>query len=398
MKFFILLCLSLCSSLVFATEAVNIGKRFDNSKKCKACHFHIVNDWEKSWHGKSHYKNDEYLRASIDYVSRKTRKSLNSVKVKCASCHNPRISITSTGIDYEIDTVMKLDKDSPVNKALASDTLREGINCVVCHNIGKIHKDKDQSIRGIHRVEWNKSGIMSGPYPDSMSPYHKVKNRDFMNEKSNQLCFVCHANDRSDNGFVFTNMQEEYKDDSKSCVDCHMGAKKDGVASTYRIKGKTKNREIRAHNFSGAHSEAMWKDVLSLNLQKKDKSLFIEIVNPQPHNIPSGFGSRELIIELNYTTGNKLIKRKTVSLTNHYLSKRGKSTIPHLAVSSSKDISIKAKGKKVLQTDLVRGATSVEVSLYYRLVNDEVRSILKLQEAIWSKKTLITSKSLSLVD
>lgn len=394
MKFFLFLLGYV--SLAFTAEVVDVGERFSNSKKCKVCHVDIVNDWEKSWHAKSHYKNDEYFRASIDYVSRKTRKSLNSVKVKCATCHNPRISITSTGIDYEIDTVMGLAHDSPVDKALSSETINEGINCVVCHNIDKIHTDQSQNVRGINRVEWTKSGIMSGPYSDAMSPYHKVEHRDFMNEKSNKLCFVCHANDSSESGFVFTNMQEEYIEGDKSCVDCHMGEKQEGIASTFRIDGKTKNREIREHSFAGAHTESMWKDVLSLSLKQVKKNLLLEIENPQPHNIPSGFGSRELILELNYKYKTKVVHTQTVSLTNHYLSKRNKVTIPHLAVSSSKDMSIKAKGKKTLQTDLYEGADSVDVDLYYRLVNSEVRNLLKLKEAIWSQKTLITSKSLRL--
>ncbi len=251
-------------SALFGAEVVEVEERFSTSIRCKGCHIHIVKEWESSWHAASHYKNNEYFRKSIDYVSRKTRKSLNSVKVQCATCHNPRISVTSTGIDYEIDFVMGLDKGSDVNKALESNTLNEGINCIVCHNIDKIHTDKDQNVRGINRVEWTASGVMSGPYNDSSSPYHKVEYRDFMDEKSNQLCFVCHANDKSVSGLVFSNMQSEYKKGAKSCVECHMGAKKKGVAATLRNKdGKRKQREIRAHRFEGAHTSHMWKDALS---------------------------------------------------------------------------------------------------------------------------------------
>ena len=382
---------------LFSAKVVEVEKRFQKSERCKACHLHIVKDWEKSWHSKSHYNSDDYFKATIDYVSRKTRKSLNSVKVKCATCHNPRISVTSTGMDYEIDAVMGLDKGSKVNAALQSDAINEGINCVVCHNIGKIYENAPASKRGINRVEWTKSGTMSGPYNNAKSPYHRVEHRDFMNKKSNELCFVCHANDKAVKGFVFANMQDEYKKSDKGCVYCHMGPKVMGVAATLKIdNGKAKKREIRSHSFKGAHISSLWRDALTLSLKQKGKNIVITMKNPQPHNIPSGFGSRELIVELSYKKGMNVIETKSVSLTRHYTSKRGKATIPHLAVSSSKSISVPANGKRSIKVVKVNGATSVEVKLYYRLVNDKVRSILKLKGDTWSKKSFITSKTLKL--
>ena len=393
----IIVSILLSTFVLYAAQVVEVGDRFKESAQCKTCHSHLVSDWENSWHAKSHYKNDEYFRASIDYVSRKTRKSLNGVKIQCATCHNPRISVTSTGIDYEIMAVMGLDEGSEVNKALQSDVIDEGINCVVCHNIDKIHADKDQSFRGVHRIEWTKSGIMTGPYEDAHSPYHKVEHRDFMDEKSDQLCFVCHANDRSVDGFIFTNMQEEYvkAESQKSCVDCHMGEKREGYASTYKIdKGKAKLREIRSHGFVGAHTSELWKEALELSLWEKNGETILSLSNPHPHNIPSGFGSRELFIEAIYKKGSVVLDTKYISLTTHYKDKRGKATIPHLAVESSAAMSIPAKGKKLLKLAHVENADRVEVILSYRLVNDEVRSLLDLKEDIWAKKFFITSKTL----
>ena len=382
---------------LFAAENVAAGHKFQDSEKCKACHLPIVNEWKDSWHAKSHYKNDEYFRKTIDYVQRKTRRSLNSIKVQCASCHNPRISVTDTDINYEIDSVMGLDADSKVNKALESDSISEGINCVVCHNIDKIHSDADESIRGINRVEWTKPGVMSGPYEDSKSPYHKVEHRDFMDTKTDQLCFVCHANDKSVHGFVFTNMQSEYKKNDKSCVDCHMGKREKGIAATLRDhKGKRKQRDVRAHRFEGAHTSYMWIDALKLNLSKSKNDIFIEIQNPQPHNIPSGFGSRELVVKVEFKSKGKTLKTKEISLTRHYTSKRGKPTVPHLAVKQSKDMSIQAKGKKSLKVTSVSGSDSAEVSVYYVLVNEEIRSLLKLKEERWSQRNLIVIDTIKL--
>jgi len=384
-------------SALFGAKVVEVEDRYQDSQSCKSCHLRIVKEWKESWHAKSHYEHDEYFQASIDYVSRKTRKSLNSVKIQCATCHNPRISVTSTNQDYEIDAIMGLDKDSAVNKAVNNTAISEGINCVVCHNIDKIHDNYDDTKRGINRVDWTKSGTMTGPFNDAKSPYHKTIHHKFMDKEPNRLCFVCHANDRSVKGLVFINMQKEYKKGSKSCVECHMGQKRKDVAATYKMyNGKAKIRDVRNHGFTGAHTTAMWRDALKVSLSQKGKNILIHIKNPQPHNIPSGFGSREIIVDIIYSKGAKVIEEKSISLTRHYTRKKNRATIAHLAKKQSKDVSIPAKGKKVLKISKNSEATSVEVKLYYRLVNDEVRSLLKLKGKNWSNKNYITGTRLKL--
>ena len=385
-------------SLYGAADVVKVDERFQDSKSCKACHLRIVNEWSHSWHSKSHYENDEYFRKSLDYYARKSRKSVNAVKVKCATCHNPRISVTSTDEDYEIAAVMGLDKGSEVDKAVHDKSISEGINCVVCHNIDKIHDEYDASKRGINRVEWTQSGTMTGPYKDAKSPYHKVVHHDFMDKNPNKLCFVCHANDRSNKGVVFTNMQGEYKKGAKSCVSCHMGPQKKDVAATYKMyNGKAKIRKVRNHGFQGAHSSSMWQGALTLALKQKSKDLVIEIKNPQPHNIPSGFGAREIVVSVVFLDASgKEITKKELSLTTHYTRKRKKITTPHLAKKMSKDMSIPAYGKKVLKVATIKGAKKVTVNVSYVLVNSEVRSLLKLKGDNWAKRHFIVKKSLSL--
>lgn len=384
-------------SFLSATQIVKLDKKYQKSNNCINCHQRIVNEWKSSWHSKSHYKKDEYFKASVDYVKRKSRKSLNAVKVQCATCHNPRISVTKTTLNDEISASLELNKDSKLDKAVNSSTISEGINCVVCHNIDKIHYNADESKRGMNRVKWMKSGTMTGPYSNAHSPYHKTKSRDFMNKNANKLCFVCHANDRSIKGLTFINMQDEYKKSKKMCVDCHMSPKVKNVASNLAVKNsKPKMRMVRRHGFVGAHTQKMWKNALKLKLIQKNNKINIIIKNPQPHNIPSGFASRELIVEIYFLNNTKIIKQKSISLTNKFTRRKGKATIAHAAQKMSKDMSIPAYGKKVLKINTIDGANSMKVEVYYRLVNEDVQKILNLKDAIWSKKTLITSKKIKL--
>ena len=192
-------------------------------------------------------------------------------------------------------------------------------------------------------------------------------------------------------------MEKEYKTKgSPSCVECHMGKKRWDVAATYKFNGKAKKRNVRSHTFSGAHIASMWKNALQLQLVQKGQKLLIVLSNPQPHNLPSGFGARELLVDVAYMKGNHLLKEEHISLTRHYTRKRKRVTIPHLAKKQTKDVSVPAKGKKILRIRKLQGATQVKVTLYYRLVNDEVRELLDLQDPLWSKRYFITSKTLQL--
>jgi len=393
----LLLWMGTLAMALYAGDAVQLAEQYRDSTKCKACHHHIIGQWENSWHSKSHYKNDEYFRKTVDYLSRKSRRSQNSIEVACAACHNPRIAVTETDINYEILVAMKLDENSAVNKALESDTIAEGINCVVCHNIDKIHTEYGPDQRGVHRVEWMAPGTMVGPLGDAFSPYHKTEKREFFDTQANTLCFVCHANDRSEEGVVFTNMEQELQKSDKMCVDCHMSPRHDGIASTLRIdNGKQKERKVRDHGFRGAHTVGMWEGALELDAKKDGNALLVTMTNRNPHNLPSGFGARELIIDIEYKSVGKVIQRQSMSLTRRYTSKRDKPTIPHLAKEQSADMSIPAHGERSVKFPLVKGADGVNITLSYRLVNDEVRSLLELEEPIWSEKMLINTLRMKL--
>lgn len=392
-----LLIISLLGIWVNAAEVVAVGDKYKSSDKCRACHNHIVNQWDTSWHSKSHYGNDEYFQKTIDYMSRKTHKAAGTLKVECATCHNPRISVTKTSAEYEALASINAAGNTKVDKALGSDTIVEGINCVVCHNIDQIHDELPESERGMNRVSWMKSGVMSGPFDDAKSPYHQVEHREFMDTNPNQLCFVCHANGTSEEGHQFINMKADFKSGNKACVDCHMSPRKEGVAATLRdSKGQQHKREIRTHGFVGAHTESMWQGALSVSGRKTSKGLEVTLSNSQPHALPNGFGSREILIEANYMNNAQLVKTEMLSLTSKFLSKRGTPTVPHLADKTVESIAIPAQGSKTFLIPVAPNSNQVLVVVSYRLVNDEVRGLLELKDPIWSKKMVIQKVTIKL--
>jgi hypothetical protein len=384
-------------SLFAAEAAPELNAKYHDSSKCKSCHASIVKEWSTSYHARSHYKSDEYLRKTMDYYARKTHNPINAVKVLCAACHNPRVAVTSTDINYKIDVLMGLDKNSKVNKAVNDEMLSEGVNCLVCHNVDAINDHLPPEKRGVHRIKWNPVGIMSGPLEDAKSPYHKTQYRDFFGKDPKELCLVCHANDRSIENLVFANTKQEYKDTKKQCADCHMSPKKEGIASNLPIDhGKPKRRMVREHGFVGAHTTWLWEDALTLEAVKKGNGFVVKIDNPNPHNIPTGFGARELILDVTYRSGSKIIGTKSISMTQNYKDKRGHPTIPHLAKEMTDDVSVPARGSKTLKVPMMQGSGQVTFELYYRLVNDEVRKLLKLEEPQWSEKKFISRTTVRL--
>ncbi len=384
---------------LFAGEPVPLDDKFARSEKCVSCHSHIVKEWKESWHAMSHYDNDEYFQKTIEYMARKMRtKSIDTLKVECARCHNPRVSVTETSVHDEVAAVMGLSSSSKIHEAIENDNLSEGINCAVCHNIDTIHDDSDSSIRGIGLVEWMKPGKMSGPFSDARSPYHKTEQRDFMSSDPNKLCFVCHANNRSVNGHIFSNTQEEYEQqkEAKLCIDCHMSEQEEGYASTLPANnGKPKKRLIRKHGFQGAHSPELLKGALDLSLRSVDNKLQIRLDNPNPHSVPTGYGGREIIVEVKFF-GKKEYEVQTLSLTSQFLNKRKKKSVPHCATEIIENEFIPAKGKKVYRMSVPEGAKKVKVVVSFRLVNDDIVQILDLKEEIWSKKMLVSKKVMNL--
>ncbi len=378
---------------ILATESVKLEDRYSTSKNCKACHNHILKDFKKSWHARSHITKNEYYKKSIEYIARKSRgKSFEMVEVECAKCHNPRISKTKTSEDDSLRYLMNL-KNKTIDDATNDQKLTEGINCLVCHNIDNIHNDKDESIRGMDRVDWVKSGMMSGPYDNAKSPYHKVEKRNFMKEDVNNLCFVCHANKRSNLGVEIANMKKEYnsvKGKKKLCVDCHMSASHKGIAARFIQNGKTTftSRIVRNHTFKGAHYSDMLKGSLGLEISVVNETLLVIIKNDLPHNVPSGMGARELVLEIIEDN-----KKRLVLLSSTYFNKRDKLSIP-LCVKNIKDpVSyIKAKSTKKMSFKIAKGVYKVSVNLYYKLVNDQVNKVLKLEDKKWNKLNLIASQ------
>ncbi len=384
----ILLVLSFTLLSLFADE---IPQRCSSSINCKSCHGHIVKDWERSWHAKSHVDKNEYYRKSLEFVAKRRYKGVNRVKFECAVCHNPRISLKKVSefadIDYAFNT---RNKDSELVKAVEQEALKEGINCIVCHKIDSIDDSQSKFKRGNTILTWLETGTIGGPFADSKSNFHKSKQQKFFNNPD-KLCLVCHDNMRGYKDFIIADTGDEFRANKREekCVDCHMSKKVKGYAALVKnAEGKKVKRLIRRHKFAGAHSEGMIKGALDVKLKADQNFLYVTITNPNPHSVPTGFGGRAIIIEVKSKIGGRENLQKKV-LTTHYKSKRGRPTIPHMAVTQKSDVEFEPYKARTFKFKRIKMSQEAVVRVSFQLVNDEIAEILDLKEKRWRQKRLI---------
>ena len=378
---------------IFPLFAEEIPKRCSSSVNCKSCHSHIVKDWQRSWHAKSHASSNEYYRKTLEYVAQKRYKNVDIIQLECTACHSPRIGITKIDQSESLAHAFGMeDVNTELGQAIEAETLKEGINCIVCHKIEAIHSEKDTTLRGNNMLTWLKAGVIGGPYKDSASSFHKSTQQRFFNNPD-KLCLVCHDNMKNSLGLTIADTGSEYRSIAKKklCVDCHMSEKQDGYAALVPdTNGVKKKRKIRRHLFAGGHSKKSLRNALTVSTKEEGQKLFVTLHNPNPHAIPTGFGGREIIVEVKYKNGYS----KMQSLTAHYKSRRGRPTIPHLAKKQDTSEHIKAMDKKVLEFITDKDTKPVEVMVWFKLVNDEIADILQLKEKQWQEKKLIVRQNI----
>lgn len=114
-----------------------VDKELPSNKQCEGCHLKISTKWETSRHSNSHFSKNDLYKKSLQYIVDKSPKLiLNEVKIKCAKCHNPRITEQYMRSEDKILSALGVEGSQDVyNHALNTEYVKNGINCIVCHNV-----------------------------------------------------------------------------------------------------------------------------------------------------------------------------------------------------------------------------------------------------------------------
>jgi len=380
---------------IFASK--EIGKKWETNKNCEACHMEISSKWETSRHSNSHFSKNDLFKKSLMYmVTKKNTLILDEVKMDCAKCHNPRITTSKLSNDDKVSLLMghKSTKDT-YKKTLESKNMKNGINCVVCHNIDQIHLDKSKGSQGMNSVTFGPQGTMFGPFDDANSPYHKTEQRPHFTDDNPQLCYACHYSTKNHLGLEVYATGKEYDEFSKDtdenvegCKSCHMSEKKKGVASNYaKVGEKPKERMVRVHRFASVDNSNILNDYIDVKSSTKDGKFVINIKNRTPHKIPTGYGLREIILKVVYLDkDDKEIGKKRYVLGVKWKDNKGNDTIPHLAETLVKDTRQEGKSSKNYKFPIPKGAVYAKYSFSYRLISEKMGKALNLTDPFFLKE------------
>jgi len=242
---------------------------------------------------------------------------------------------------------------------------------------------RDPVERGYRAIVWGPDDTMVGPFPDAKSPYHKTKQGEhFVN--TNRLCFVCHYNGRNINGKIIYSTGPEYEESGsdRKCVDCHMSEKHTGVLTEKKFEGyRIRQRKIRSHLFMGARNGDILKRAMKVGTEKKENTIFVTLQNLTPHRVPTGFGSREVVLEAVFELENGSRKRVSEIFRAVYKNESGNETIPHLAVKTESDSRLDPNESRKFSLKIPDGSVSVRIDLYYRLIGKKMAEKLERYNA-----------------
>ncbi len=393
MKYIIISILLVIS--LFASE--EIGIKWESNKNCEACHMDISNKWETSRHANSHFsKNDLFKKSLIYIVEKKPTLILDELIIDCAKCHNPRVTKSKISDEDKLSLLIGDNNTAyAYNKSLNSKNMQNGVNCVVCHNIDKIHLDKTVGSRGMHDITFGSQGTMFGPFADSDSPYHKSEQREHFTNNSPKLCFACHFGAKNHQGLEVYSTGKEYdrfsKDNNETvegCSSCHMSEKKQGFASNYaKVGEKPKSRMVRKHYFASVNNSDIMADYVEVKNSIQDNELVINIKNNTPHKIPTGYGLREITISVSYfDKQDKEVGEERYTLAAKWKDEKGNLTIPYLAKSMASDTRLDGKSNKNYRFSIPKKAAYGKYSLSYRFIGKDMGKILNVTDTFFLKE------------
>lgn len=383
-------------------QAEEISKKYETNENCNACHMEISKRWETSRHSNSHFSKNDLFKKSLEYMVRKNPTLiLDEMKVECAKCHNPRITKKTVAEKDKYLLLMGIEENKEeMERVLNTENMKNGINCVVCHNIDEIHLDKSKGSEGMNSVKFGKQGTMFGPFDDAVSPYHKTAQRVHFMSDDPTLCFVCHHSASNSHGVEVYATGKEYDEmgSKEGCKECHMSEKFEGFASNYSVAGdKPKPRMVREHRFASVDNSNIMINYIDVKSSTRGGKFTLTLKNKTPHFIPTGYGLREIILHVDYfDRSDKKVGEEKKVLASKWVDDKGEETIPHLAKSKSKDTRLAGNTTEEYTFDVPKGATHAKYTFSYRLISEKMAKEIGVTDPFFLKEYIFSERRIYL--
>jgi len=388
--------------LLNGVHAEEINKKWETNHNCEACHMNISSKWETSRHANSHVSKNDLFKKSLEYIVRKNPKLiLDEMEVECAKCHNPRITKTTVEDKDKYLLLMGIEENKKeMEHVLNTENMKNGINCVVCHNVEEIHFDKTKGSQGFEGVKFGPQGTMFGPFNDAVSPYHKTMQKNHFVGNDPTLCFTCHYGTKNRQGVEVYATGKEYSasGSAEGCKDCHMSKPYEGVASNYAPDGgKPKPRMVREHRFASVDNSNIMIDYIDIKTSTQPGKFILNLKNRTPHMIPTGYGLREIILKVVFFDKNdKEVGEKKEVLAAKWKDSTGQETIPHLATSKIDDSRLAGNMAKDYIFDVPQGASYAKYIFSYRLISEKMAKEIGITDPFFLKEYVFSEQRIHL--
>ena len=358
-------------SLLLSLNLQAKSKYFDNHS-CNECHEKIYEEFKASKHSEGYFTN-ELHRQIADKVSTK--------KYECARCHMPM----ANNIDDLMTGKARPDK---TNK-----THTDGVSCYFCHTIAYVKKSHKYNLNIKARQAKNYKPTLYGRLiePDHNNEHSSAKNPIY----AKKACMGCHSHKLNDNNATIFKAMDE-KQDSQSCIKCHMPE----LAGGNEDFNKKVRKTHASHKFLGIHDKEFRKTGVDINISTKDKKLAVLLTNKMTHPLIIQ-AARVKYLEIKIDRKGKTIWRnyqknpnedKQAYFTSRFFKNGKKIIIP--ATATKREINnLEAKEKKELiyQTPTLKNGDKITVSLYVQLAKTDCTKVLNLKDMSVVKPLLMKS-------
>ncbi|TET88451.1 MAG: hypothetical protein E3J96_03330 [Sulfurovum sp.] len=358
MKQIVLLRLSLALLFLFSFSD---AKYLDNHS-CNECHEKIYEEYQSSFHSKGYF-NDE--------LHRKIANKADPKKYACATCHMPMADNLKDLISGEA----RPDKN---NK-----THTDAISCYFCHTIAYVKTAHKFNINTKARQAKNYKPTLYGRLhnPDDSDKHSSASNPVY----AKKVCMGCHSHKLNDNNVTIFRAMDE-KQDSISCIDCHMPE----IAGGAEKMDKRARGRHASHKFLGIHDKEFRKTGMDIDITTADKKLTVTLKNKMTHPLIIQ-AARAKFLKIEISRAEKVIwqnyeKEPSEDKQGYFaysFKQNGKEiAIPAHATESTVN-NVAAKTSKLLKytTPTLQKGDSVRVALYVQLAKSDCAEVIELDDS-----------------
>ncbi|MCF6206455.1 MAG: cytochrome c family protein [Sulfurovum sp.] len=342
---------------------------------CKECHEGIYEEYQNSMHAKGYFT-DELHRKIADKVS--------TTRYECAVCHMPM----ADNLDDLVSGKARPDK--------SNKTHTDAISCYFCHTIAYVKK--------AHRFNINTKSRQAEGYKPTL--YGRLDNPDENDKHSSVtnpiyakvVCTGCHAHKLNENNVTIFYAMEN-KQDSLSCIKCHMPKVSGGAEKM----DKRARGQHASHRFLGIHDKTFRQTGVDINLSVEGNKLHVTLINKMTHPLIIQ-PARAKFLKITIVRNGKKIwqnyrehpSEDKQGYFAYQFKKQGNAVIIPAYATEGSVHNLNAKETQVLSYDVpkLQKGDKIVAGLYVQLAKDACTRVIDLEDATLTTPQLIKQEEL----